>query len=351
MPEHILIVGAGAIGRTLTAWLAPHLRVTLLARGAAAEAIAANGITAWQRGGEARTVPVAVATDPAAVEGVDVVLFAVKTYSLDAACAPLRAALGDDVLAVGVQNGAENQQILPRHFSRCGYGVAFYNAWLDGASGVGFQEPGPMVVGGGDPALTELTELTELADAMNAGVPTKTPAQLGARLDDVVYGKMVINLANSLTALLGFGAQAIDDRAGLQKLTGMLLMDGIRVIQAAGCREVKGLGMPPWALIRANAMLPYWLVKPLFERNMKKMVISSMGQDVSRGSETELETINGGLLAMASANGVAAPTLAAVTALARERFGAETFQPMTPAEVLARATRPLHTLATTPYNS
>ena len=346
MSKHILIVGAGSIGRTLAAWLAPHLRVTLLARGAAAEAIAAEGITIHQRGGARSVVPVAVATDPtsfAGIDDVDVVMLAVKTYSLSAACAPVRAALGDEVLAIGVQNGAENQAVLPRHFSRCGYGVAFYNAWIDGPAGVGFQKKGPVVLGGKGTAGTVGAQLTELAAAMDAGVPTRALTQLGVGLDDVVYGKMVINLANSLTALLGFGDRAITDRAGLQKLTGMLLTDGIRVVQAAGCREVKGLGMPPWALIRANAVLPYWLVRPLFERNMKKMVISSMGQDVARGSETELETINGGLLALAEAHSVEAPTLRAVTTLARARFGAEAFQPMTPAEVLAAVSAPAAT--------
>jgi len=325
--KRIVIVGAGAIGRSLAGWLAPHLPVTLLARGAAATTIASEGLQIAQRDGERATVDVIVETDLSALEASEIraVLIAVKTYSLDAACTQIRDALGDEVLAIGVQNGAENQQILPRHFTRCGYGVACYNAWIDGDSGVGFQKKGPLVLGGTDPMLVEL------ATVMSRGVPT----QYTDRLDDVVYGKMMINLANSLTALLGFGERTITDRAGLQKLTGMLLTDGIRVIQAAGCREVKGLGMPAWALIRANAMLPYWLVKPLFERNMKKMVISSMGQDVARGGQTELETINGGLLALARKHKVDAPTLRAVTALAREHFSAEDFTPMTPTEVMA----------------
>ncbi len=89
-------------------------------------------------------------------------------------------------------------------------------------------------------------------------------------------------------------------------------------------------GMPGWLFIAAAAKLPRALTRPLFVRNLRKMVMSSMAQDVVRrhSPETELDVINGYILELAAKCGVSVPCNQAVYELCREAFSAPAFQPL-----------------------
>ena len=109
----------------------------------------------------------------------------------------------------------------------------------------------------------------------------------------------------------------------------------MRIVRAAGHREHPVPGQPTWALIRLAVTLPPRVTRGQFRRNLKKMVITSMGQDVlQRGrTDSELESLNGHVLRMADRLGIDAPYNRTVYELCRERFGPG-FQPMTEREVL-----------------
>ncbi|MCK7515363.1 MAG: hypothetical protein MZV70_72855 [Desulfobacterales bacterium] len=75
------------------------------------------------------------------------------------------------------------------------------------------------------------------------------------------------------------------------------------MVKAAGYKECKLGGMPPWFLLKAGALLPRPLTSPLFKKNVAKMVMSSMSQDIIQqgGTDSELESLTGYILKLAKA--------------------------------------------------
>lgn len=329
---HILVVGAGAIGASVAGFVAAHYpRVTLHGRGPGCAALARDGVTLFRAGApeQREVVRVPVLTDLGAARDVDVVLFAVKTFQLAEAARQVKAALGDAPVVVGLQNGVANQQVLPRFFPQNIYGVVCYNAWTEAPGVIGYQKRGPLVLG--TPEGTLRREAGAIARVLSLGVDT----DVTDRFPDAVHSKLILNLSNSLTTLVGHGLRPIEDRRGLQSLLGEVLGEGVRIVRAAGYRESVLGGMPSWRLLWALAHLPQALTAPLFERNLKKMVRSSMAQDLERrpGGPTELDDINGYLLTLADRAGVPAPANRALYDLCREAFARTPFEPLTVAAV------------------
>ncbi|NLH47533.1 MAG: ketopantoate reductase family protein [Myxococcales bacterium] len=334
LPDSMKIVffGTGVIGGSVGGWIAPHYpHLYFLDREPISTALRTGGITLYQQEtpAERQRVSVRVIDDLAAVPDADVVVLGVKNYSLEGAARAIREKLGDRPVIFAMQNGAENQRILPHYFSKVIYCVVSYNAWMDEPVVIGYQKKGPLVIGTIHNELQP--EMAAIARVFNLGVETiVTP-----HLQDAVYTKMVINLTNSLTTLIGMGYREIGDRALFQKLLTNMTYEGIQILRAAGFNECKLGGMPSWLVIRAGAKLPRLLTKPLFERNVKKMVLSSMAQDVlqRRGGTSELETLNGHLLHLADRHGLAVPYNRAVYELCREEFSRPDFQPLEVKEV------------------
>lgn len=323
----IAVFGAGAVGCSLCGWVAArHPEICIVARGRNADAIEQGGITLYP--GHAprrhRATPVRVVRDLREANGIDAVLLAVKNYSLEPVAQSIRDALDSNTLVVGLQNGVENQEILPRYFTKVIYGIVGYNAWVDKPGVVGFQKRGPLVLG------TPYNSLKEDMDGLVTVLGTGVKTVITDRLQDAVHSKLVLNLANSLTTLSGHTYQEPSAPELLQTLLSNVLMEGIEIVRAAGYREWHIGGMPSWRLIRASATLPQWLTRPLFRRNLRKMVRSSMAQDVigHRRQDTELESINGYLLRLAEKHGVHAPYNRALHEICREEFPKPDFRPL-----------------------
>ena len=180
----ILVFGTGSIGTTLGAWLA-EVRddVVLFSRGQAAEVLAGRGAEVYRRDAPEppRRVSVRVETDLAAVGAPEVVFLTVKNYQLVEAADAIHEALGDGPIVVGLQNGAENQEVLPARFSRVVFAIASYNAWLDGPGVAGYQKKGPIVIAareGGRPrdAGTGSTRSSAPRSPPSGPTPSTTPS-------------------------------------------------------------------------------------------------------------------------------------------------------------------------------
>jgi 2-dehydropantoate 2-reductase len=328
----VVVVGAGVIGGSVAAWVAPHHdRLYLLDRGDVAKALREKGLTVYPGGDPSRRVTVRpkVIDDLAEVPDADVVLLGVKNYGLESAAKAVRERLGDRPVVVGMQNGTENQRVLPRHFRRCVYCVVCYNAWADAPGVIGYQKRGPLVLGTPDNGLGD--EMRSIARLLGLGVPTVVTDHLG----DAVHGKLVINLTNSLTTLVGHRVRPISDDALFQRLLSNLTWEGVQIVRGAGYGECSLGGMPSWNVLWAGSHLPRAVTRPLFERNVAKMVLSSMAQDILQrgGHESELETINGYLLSLADRQGLRVPYNRAVYDLCRREFAKDPFVPLDVADV------------------
>ncbi len=106
MSERILIVGAGAIGGVLAAYLAAAGRtVTLFARGDTARLVSERGIRLTTPDQQTLHARPQVVTSATAAGKQDIVLFATKAFSLPAAMAAVLPAIGPDTVVAPVVNG------------------------------------------------------------------------------------------------------------------------------------------------------------------------------------------------------------------------------------------------------
>jgi 2-dehydropantoate 2-reductase len=316
----ILFIGPGAVGASVAAWVAENYRsVFVMGHGETQAALHQNGITiyAFEQPEETRrTVRVATVDRPADVGDVDIVVLAVKNYSLEALARQVREELGDRPIVVSMANGIDNQRILPKFFSKVIYGVVGYNARRDEPVVVGYQRKGPLLISTPDNKLGD--ELRLVQSILARGCPT----EITDRLQDAVHTKIVINLTNALDALIGRGARPLSNLAVYQQLLSQTLSEGVRIVRSAGYREHRIAGIPPFALLHLIAVLPGWLTRPLFKRELRAMRMSSMTQDVVlRGAgDTELESITGYIVRLAAEHGVPAPYNRAIYRLGREKF-------------------------------
>ncbi len=324
----ILFFGAGAIGGSVCAWVSAHHPQTyLFARGEAADVIREKGLTLYQGDAPAQKqrFPINLIDDLSDLPDADVVVIAVKLYHLEHAAQTIHEKLGDRPLIVGMQNGVESQTILPKYFSRVVYCQVTYNAWIDAPGVIGYQNKGPLTLGTPDNRLQ--AEMEQLVTVFSSGVETAVTR----RLQDAAHCKLIINLGKSVTTLIARPEEG--DAAGLdlyQKILANTLYEGVRVVRAAGYREEHLGRTPSWRTIQLLAKLPPFLTRPVFRRNLKKLNMSSMGQDVlvRKSSDTELEYLNGYLLSLAERCRVDAPYNRVIYRLCKEYFAIPGFQPL-----------------------
>ena len=103
----IAIYGAGAVGGMIAAWLArAGHEVSLVARGAALEAIRRDGLRVRSRAtGEVQVARLRAESDPAKLGAQDCVIVAVKGHSLPEVAAGIAPLLGADTAIVTAMNG------------------------------------------------------------------------------------------------------------------------------------------------------------------------------------------------------------------------------------------------------
>jgi 2-dehydropantoate 2-reductase len=332
----IAFFGTGSIGASVGGWIAPtHEQVWFIDKGEVSQILKEKGITLYlgeRKEATMQTVPVKVMDDLAGLADMDVIILGVKNYSLDGVSRLIRDKAGDRAIIVSMANGMENQKILPRYFTRVIYCIVSYNAWMDRPVVVGYQKKGPLILGTPDNSLRP--EMESIAEIFNRGVETV----ITGHLQDAVHSKIVVNLTNSLTTLVGHGFQEISDFDVFQRLLTNTLYEGVRIVKAAGYNECKLGGMPSWFLIMIGARLPQFFTRGMFRRNVSKMVMSSMSQDIlqRRGTESELDSLTGYILSLAENSGVKAPFNRTIYELSRERFGRPDFKPLDVQEVWAR---------------
>ncbi len=328
----IVFFGVGAVGGSVGGWIAPHYQdLYFYDQGLVAEALKQKGLTLY--GSDApeqkKNVKVKVMDDLSQARDADLVVVTVKNYSLDKVAKMIKDKLGDRPIILSMANGIINQTILPKYFSKIIYCVICYNAWMDQPGLIGYQKKGPLVFGAVDNKMQD--EMKAVADIFNLGVETI----ITNHLQDAVHCKIVVNLANSVTALLGHRFQPISDPDLFQNILTNLLYEGSQIIKSAGSRECKLGGMPSWFTFWMAVNFPKVITRPLFSKNEKKMIISSMAQDVlqRKGSETELESINGYIVQLADKVGMKAPYNRAIYELCKREFAKPEFKPLDVKEV------------------
>jgi len=322
----IVIYGAGSIGSTVGGWLTPKYNdVYLMARGEHAKVMKERGLTLLETGKIPEAVNVQLINNLSEAPHLGVLILAVKNYDLEQATQDIFSKLGNKPTIVALQNGVENQRVLPKYFSNVIYGVVGYSAMVTKPGTVEYQSRGPVYLGTIDNKPQYSIE--EICQAFNLGFE----AEITSRLQDTVHCKIVLNLTNALATLVGLNYSEISSYDKLATMASKLINEGIDVIKAAGYREYPFKNYPSWRTLRLGLRLPASFRASVLKRSVKHALLNSMGQDVliKRKKETELEFLNKYILDMAKSAGIQAPCNMAIYNLCKTLFHQQDFQPLT----------------------
>ena len=330
----VVIIGAGAIGGCLGGWLSEKYdEVYLLDQGAVAQSLKDNGITLYKQGEETnkKKIDVKVIDQLSDVENPDVIAIAVKNYSLEAVAKSVAAQISGDPIILALQNGIENQTVLPKYFKKVVFAIIEFNAWIDEPGVIGYQSKGPFVlgtVGNENPDARD-----ELVQYMSAAVETIATD----RIRDAAYCKMVINLTNSYTTLVGFKYREIGSMKLFKKVLSNSMYEGVKILQAMGVKEFHAGDMPTWSKIKASSTLPDFITMGIFKKSLAQMVLSSMAQDIlqRKSGVSELDSLVGTFVELADKHHIPAPYNKAVYNLCKTEFTKPDFTPLTEEQVWA----------------
>jgi 2-dehydropantoate 2-reductase len=342
MTDKIVIFGAGAIGCTMAAWLNSYSdNVYLLAKDKNYEVLKREGCQLYALGKTPETIKLNhVIQDLNEVTDAKIIIVTVKNWALEETCKSIKEIYGDSIFIVGLQNGIINQQIYPKYFSKVIYSIGGYNCWRDRYGLIGYERKGDIYLGLKDsnPELQKVMEdLYHLFGKAFGTVLIPT-----GKLRNAVHCKIIINLSNSITTLIGLNPHTkdrnISSKKHLKWIITMCMNEAIAILKKNGFQEYKFSNMPGWDLIRMVRRLPAFLSQIIFNGNVKKMQLSSMAQDVVifQNEENELETINGVILKLAKKSKTPASYNQALYRLCKEAFAKKPFIPMDVKEVWAR---------------
>ena len=288
----IAVMGTGGVGGYYGGKLATAGEdVTFIARGEHLDAIRRDGLRLTGPAGDLTVSPAQATDDPAAIGAVDVVLFCVKLYDLQAAGEAIRPLIGDETMVVTLQNGVEAPDLLGDII-----GAAHVVPGVTYVSGTRV-EPGvircavgdgpAMIVGERDGAASPRVERFEKA-CDNAGLGV----QVSAGIERVLWSKFVLFACNAgLTCL---ARQPVGIVYAQPHLRG-LASDCMQEVAAVG--RAKGVFLAPDIVDAIFRQFDSWLPD----------VKASMLVDLEHGRPLEVEWVAGTVCRLGDELGVPTP--------------------------------------------
>lgn len=272
---NILIVGTGALATLFAARLsqAGHHITMLGSWKAGLEALRKDGARLVDADGSEHRFEVQAVSDPRACPGVKHALILVKAWQTEHVAGLLKECLAKDGLAVTLQNGLGNREMLAQSLgmSRVALGVTTTGATLLG--------PGLARAGGEGVISIEQHEALGPMEAALKSASFNVHVVEDAR--SLAWGKLVINAAiNPLTALLRIPNGELLNRPSAREMMKALACEAAQVAKAE------------------KISLPFSDPVTAAEEVARKTAAnhSSMLQDVLRGAPTEIDAICGAVV-------------------------------------------------------
>jgi 2-dehydropantoate 2-reductase len=310
----IAIYGAGMIGNYLGGRLHDFAQVRFIARPHVAIALREHGLRVSDLDGHAKYLSpdtLDIQTQPDAVRDAELVLVTVKSAATMVVAHELSDVLASGVPVISFQNGirnaAELRASLPGHAVLSG--VVPFNVTQPEAGHFHKSSAGEL----------QVERSAVLEPFLNAFASAGISLQQHDDMQAVLWAKLLLNLNNPLNALSGLPLRDELSRRAWRRCLALLQREGLRVLDAAGIRPAQLTALPArW--------LPLVLSLPdvLFNRLASRMLAidplarSSTWQDLQAGRRTEIDYMNGEIVALAASKGLAAPANARIVALIRE---------------------------------
>lgn len=334
----IVIAGAGSIGCYVGGCLALAGRdVTLLLRPALAEIIAGSGLRISDLDGVNRALAPAdikLATDPAAAfTQADIILVTVKSGATTAMADLIAEHAPAGATVVSLQNGVGNVDLLLARLGGIGRivaGMVPFNVVQSygGGEPIRFHRAtsGTIVIGRGVAGLRDVLNVKGVKVGEHADMP------------GVQWGKLMLNLNNAINALSGvpLAMQLADRRWRL--ILARQIAEALAVLKAANIKPARIEGVAP-AMIPRILRLPNWLFRRVARRMLAidPQARSSMWEDFERRRPTEIDYLQGAVLALAAKHRRPARVTASIIRLVKQAEAARAGSPALTPEQVERA--------------
>lgn len=314
-PRDIAIAGAGSVGCHVGGCLAlAGRRVTLVGREALMARVRAHGLRVSDRDGRDAALPpdaIDATADPSALGRADLVLVTVKSGATAEMAALIAAHARPDAAVVSLQNGVGNVELLSSRLgARVVAGMVPFNIVQsldpDGAPRFHRATSGRLHVAAGSPGVAAALDVP--------GLPVLAHPDMAG----VAWGKLILNLNNALNALSGLPLrEQLADRRWRRVLAAQIA-EALAVLKRAGVAPAKIDGVDP-RLVPFALRLPDWLFRPV-GRSMLAIdprARSSMWDDLETRRPTEIEHLQGAVIALAETADIATPVSRRIRDLVR----------------------------------
>lgn len=312
-PERIVVAGAGSIGCFVGGQLAAAGRdVRFLARQRIVDELAQHGLTLTDlEGGEIRLAAggLAVGTDPAVLASADVVLVTVKSGATREMANSIRQFAPAHALVVSLQNGIDNATILQQELPgrTVVAGMVAFNVVALGAGRFHRGTDGEIVIDAKASLLAGALSTPHMAIATRADMRA------------VAWGKLLLNLNNALNALAGVPLREELANRDWRRALAACIAEALAALNAAGIRPARIAALPA-SLLPAVLRLPDALFRLVAAAQLRidPNARSSMWDDLEQRRTTEIDQLQGAIVALASEHGTVAPINRAVLDLVKE---------------------------------
>lgn len=282
------------MGCYLGGLLSAHADVTLIGRPPAMEAIAANGLTLEIGAGRLTHLDAdrfRLRSTASAVAGADLVLVCTKAPDAVAAIRAARPHLSPTALVGGLQNGLHAVDALRDELDhhRVVTIVVSFNVVRTGPSSLVQTTAGQFVL-----AREATSEpFAELARA--AGLPVRVVDDMPA----VLHGKVLVTLNNAIQALSGRSLRAELLDRDYRRALALCQTEAVRCFDAAGVVPEVPLTVPAVLLpVLLRTPTPVFRTVARATLRIDERAGSSMADDLARGRRTEIDQLQGVVVAM-----------------------------------------------------
>ena len=307
---HVAIFGAGAIG----CWVGGRLaaagtRVTLIGRPRVMEELA-GGLHVGELDGRMVESRPELATEAAAARDADCVLVTVKSPATAEAARALAGVVSARAAIISVQNGVRNPSVLRETLpaDRVLAGMIEFNVVKSAPATYQRTTSGRLMI-------ERAAAAEPLAAASNAA---GLPCELREDIVAVQWAKLVLNLNNAINALSNVPLVEELANRDFRRCFAAAQREALAVLAAAGQPIAKLSPLPPAWLPRILGA-PDWLFHAVAKRfvSVDPRARSSMWDDFEAKRPTEIDYLQGEIVALAERVGGRAPVNAALVGLVR----------------------------------